>query len=268
MKPAELSHDTAVYRAALGERARIEADGGRVVRVRIDAELKAIVATATEKARAEGGDRAAEDAKRAAAHELGLPLQDNRVMYPDAQLDIEDSRRRERPGERGGRVRPLPRGGDRGEGRGRVCDARQQPQRHQEDRPRAGARNRRRTRRRSRIPRPGWFGGAVTMQPITVAVGLTVTLLALTVLLCLPEFVYLAPHTRVLTALYWPPLTAYGALAILTFLVALYTGARAAGLADLGRKVDLVERSIRRGAGGDPELAEQMQQQDRGDYQD
>ena len=65
VKPAELSHDTAVYRAALGERARIEAEGGRVVRVRLDAELKAIVATATEKARAEGGDRAADAAKRA-----------------------------------------------------------------------------------------------------------------------------------------------------------------------------------------------------------
>ena len=31
VKPAELSHDTAVYRAALDERARIEAEGGRVV---------------------------------------------------------------------------------------------------------------------------------------------------------------------------------------------------------------------------------------------
>ena len=40
------------------------------------------------------------------------------------------------------------------------------------------------------------------------------------------------------------------------------------GLADLGRKVDLVERSIRRGAGGDPELTEQMQQQERGDFQE
>ena len=90
VKPAELSHDTAVYRAALGERARIEAEGGRVVRVRLDAELKAIVATATEKARAEGGDRAADAAKRAAATELGLPMQDDRVLYPDAQLDIED----------------------------------------------------------------------------------------------------------------------------------------------------------------------------------
>ena len=90
VKPAELSHDTAVYRAALGERARIEAEGGRVVRVRLDAELKSIVAKATEKARAAGGDRAADDAKRAAASELGLPMQDGHVMYPDAQLEIED----------------------------------------------------------------------------------------------------------------------------------------------------------------------------------
>ena len=91
VKPAELSHDTAVYRAALGERARIEAEGGRVVRVRLDAELKSLVATATEKARAAGGDRAAETAKAATAQELGLPMKDGHVMYPDAQLEIEDS---------------------------------------------------------------------------------------------------------------------------------------------------------------------------------
>ena len=90
VKPAELSHDTAVYRAALDERARIEAEGGRVVRVRIDAELKATVATATEKARAAAGDRAADAARFTAAHELGLPVQNDRVLYPDAQLDIED----------------------------------------------------------------------------------------------------------------------------------------------------------------------------------
>ena len=90
VKPAELSHDTAVYRAALDERARIEAQGGRVVRVRLDAELKAIVASATEKARAEGGDRAADAARFEAAQALGLPVEDDRVLYPDAQLDIED----------------------------------------------------------------------------------------------------------------------------------------------------------------------------------
>ena len=42
----------AAHRAALDERARIEAEGGRVVRVRLDAELKSIVATATETAKA------------------------------------------------------------------------------------------------------------------------------------------------------------------------------------------------------------------------
>ena len=104
------------------------------------------------------------------------------------------------------------------------------------------------------------------MQPIAVAVGLTVTILALTVLLAGPQFAYLAPHTRVLLTEYWPALTAYSTLAVLTLIVALYATARAAGLADLGRKVDLVERSIRRGAGGDPELAAQMQQQERGDF--
>ena len=91
VKPAELSHDTAVYRAATVERARIEAVGGRVVRVRLDAELKSLVATATEKARAAGGRRVADKARQTAAQELGLPVEDGRVLYPDAQLDIEDS---------------------------------------------------------------------------------------------------------------------------------------------------------------------------------
>ena len=36
------------------------------------------------------------------------------------------------------------------------------------------------------------------MQPITVALGLTMTALALAALLAGPSFAYLAPHTRVL----------------------------------------------------------------------
>ena len=91
VKPAELSHDTAVYRAATVEQARIEAAGGRVTRVRLDAELKRVVARATETARATGGRRAADEARYTAAQALGLPVQDDCVRYPDAQLDIEDS---------------------------------------------------------------------------------------------------------------------------------------------------------------------------------
>ena len=54
------------------------------------------------------------------------------------------------------------------------------------------------------------------MQPITVALGLTVTVLALTALLAGPSFAFLAPHTRVLVFEYWPALAAYGALAVVS----------------------------------------------------
>ena len=47
---------------------------------------------------------------------------------------------------------------------------------------------------------------------------------------------------------------------------ALYSGARLLGLADMGRKVDLMERSIRRGEGGQSELAGKMEQEERGEY--
>ena len=46
----------------------------------------------------------------------------------------------------------------------------------------------------------------------------------------------------------------------------LYSGARLMGLADMGRKVDLMERSIRRGEGGQSDLAEKLEQEERGEY--
>ena len=54
----------------------------------------------------------------------------------------------------------------------------------------------------------------------------------------------------------------------LSYAFSIYALARSIGLADLGRKVDLVERSIRRGEGGDTELAEALRSQEKGDFQD
>ena len=116
--------------------ARIEAAGGRVSRVRLDAELKQIVATATEKARAEGGDRrgARGEARRRAG--ARAPRRQQRAGVVSRRPTRHRGRQWcERPGERGDCVRPLPRGGDRGEGRRRLCPARQQPIRHPEDSP-------------------------------------------------------------------------------------------------------------------------------------
>ena len=90
VKRGELHHDTAVYRAAQKENSHLMERGAVVKRVRIDAELKRQVARAAESARARGGKEAADEARRTAAAELGLPVKDGRVMYPDAQLEYRD----------------------------------------------------------------------------------------------------------------------------------------------------------------------------------
>ena len=94
VKKSELSHDTAVYRAAQVETRRLMEGGARIRRVRIDAELKKHVARATESARAKEGKKAADAARIQAAQELELPLKDGRVVYPDAQIEYQDSESR------------------------------------------------------------------------------------------------------------------------------------------------------------------------------
>ncbi len=100
VKPAESHHDTAVYRAARERIAALEADGFRVRRIRIDAELKGELARASETARVSGGERAARAAQHAKAGELGLPVKGGKVHVPDVQIEYElreDTERTEGP---------------------------------------------------------------------------------------------------------------------------------------------------------------------------
>ena len=91
VRPAELAHDVAVYRAAGLAQSRIEAAGGRVTRVRIDAELKGLVSAHGERARQSTGGPAADEARRQAAAALGLPVADGKVLVPDAQIEYVDA---------------------------------------------------------------------------------------------------------------------------------------------------------------------------------
>ena len=90
VKPGELQHDVAVFRAARMEQARLLEQGAVLKRIRIDAELKREIARATETARARGGKEAADAARFQAAEALGLPVKDGRVQVPDAQLEYSD----------------------------------------------------------------------------------------------------------------------------------------------------------------------------------
>ena len=67
VKRGELSHDTAIYRAARIEQAKLTKQGAVLNRVRIDAEMKKQIARAGEAARARGGKAAADAARFQAA---------------------------------------------------------------------------------------------------------------------------------------------------------------------------------------------------------
>ena len=89
VKPAELEHDTAVFRAARIEQVKLIEKGAVLKRVRIDVEFKREIARASETARARGGKAAADRARLEKAQELGLPIKEGRVEIPDAQLEYE-----------------------------------------------------------------------------------------------------------------------------------------------------------------------------------
>ena len=77
---------------------------------------------------------------------------------------------------------------------------------------------------------------------------------------------YLAPFWPVILADYGAVVVLHLGLALVGVLASLYAIARAAGLSDLGRRVDLVERSVRRGE-GDPELADALKRDTEGDWE-
>ena len=52
----------------------------------------------------------------------------------------------------------------------------------------------------------------------------------------------------------------------MTFAAGVYVAARWVSLGAVGRKVDVVERAIRRGTGQEPELAEALARDEAGDY--
>ena len=104
------------------------------------------------------------------------------------------------------------------------------------------------------------------MQPWRMSVGLTAVIAGSAVLVCGSHLEYLAPFWRVIVADYSAAIAVHLGLVLATVAATFYIAARVARLADLGRRVDLVERSIRRGE-GDPELVQFLQRDAEGDWE-
>ena len=103
------------------------------------------------------------------------------------------------------------------------------------------------------------------MQPWRISVGLSAALVGSAFILAGSRLQYLAPFWPVILADYGAVVVMHLGLALAAVLASLYGFARAAGLADLGRRVDLAERSVRRGE-GDPGLADALKRDAEGDW--
>ena len=80
------------------------------------------------------------------------------------------------------------------------------------------------------------------------------------------EMTYLHPFWRVVAVDYGAYVAVCGGMALATFGACVYLAARLLGLGAVGRKVDVVERAIRRGDGQDAALADALARDEAGDY--
>ena len=256
-RPAQAAHDAALYRAYRKEREPLRKQGATVRRIRLDTELKSAVARRSEAARLKDGKRAADAERHRAARELGLPVDDaGQVLYPDAQIEYADAEGRT------GRVNVEA-----------VSANYREPARRGGLAQETGSRRRRRplvapgTRRaRSGHGRTLTTTEESAMQPWRISAGLTAAIAGSTFLVAGSHLEYLGSFRPLILADHGLSLTLNVGLALTTFAAAVYGVARATGLADLGRRVDLAERSVRRGE-GDPGLTDALRRDAEGDWE-
>ena len=104
------------------------------------------------------------------------------------------------------------------------------------------------------------------MQPWKISAGLTAAIAGSALLIGGSRLDYLAPFWGTILAEHGLTLVAQVALILGGLGAAIYAVARTTGLADLGRRVDLAERSVRRGE-GDAGLEDALRRDADGDWE-
>ena len=89
VKPAEIAHDSLLYRAFLRERDHLHSGGYAVKRVVLDVQLKRLHFARVNKPQGKEGYRRMQEES---ARELHLPMVDGHVAFPDFRLECEDER--------------------------------------------------------------------------------------------------------------------------------------------------------------------------------
>ena len=105
------------------------------------------------------------------------------------------------------------------------------------------------------------------MSPGRFCVGMSMVILVLTVVVVVLEFGYLGEFWIVVWDRHAGRLVMMGGAWCLLVVAGTYQLARVLVLGEVGQRVGLVERAMRRGQGGDPELREALEREERGDYE-
>ena len=87
----QLRHDHHVFEAVMQDTEEIRNQGGRIRTVRLETELRGILAAAGESVRPTEGAHGADRARREAAERIGLRVVAQGVPLPDALVEIEDA---------------------------------------------------------------------------------------------------------------------------------------------------------------------------------
>lgn len=104
------------------------------------------------------------------------------------------------------------------------------------------------------------------MQPWKISVGLTAAITGAVAILIGPRLEYLAPYSDVILNRYGWTVGYHIVLAITTVAAVIYVVARKVILSDLGKRVGVVEDSVRRGE-GDPRLADGLKNDAEGKWE-
>ena len=106
------------------------------------------------------------------------------------------------------------------------------------------------------------------MTPGRFSVGMTLVILVVGATAVAVEFGYLSPFRAYVVAEHGLRLGLMAAGAFLAVAAGTYQLARVLALGEVGERVGLLERTMRRGKGGDPELREALAREESGDYAD
>ena len=104
------------------------------------------------------------------------------------------------------------------------------------------------------------------MQPWRISAGVTAAITGAAFILGIERLDYLAPFRWAILAEHGTAIAMHAGLALVAFAAAIYMAARTGGLADLGRRVDLAERSAMRGE-GDHGLADSLRKDAEGEWE-